>query len=46
VSLANQNDKVSIDLITLTVKDRVHLANIIRKLKKLFIILKITRIKA
>jgi GTP pyrophosphokinase/guanosine-3',5'-bis(diphosphate) 3'-pyrophosphohydrolase len=46
VTIADQDDKVSIDLITLTVKDRVHLAKIIRKLKKLFIILKITRIKA
>ena len=46
VSIADQDDKVSIDLITLTVKDRVHLASIIRKLKKLLIILKITRVKA
>jgi len=46
VTIADQDDKVSVDLITLTVKDRVHLAKIIRKLKKLFIILKITRIKA
>ncbi len=46
ITIANQDDKVSIDLITLSVRDRVHLANIIRKLKKLFIILKITRIKA
>jgi GTP pyrophosphokinase/guanosine-3',5'-bis(diphosphate) 3'-pyrophosphohydrolase len=46
VTIADQDDKLSIDLITLTVKDRVHLANIIRKLKKLSIILKITRIKA
>ncbi len=46
VTLAGQGDKVSVDLITLTVKNRVHLASIIRKLKKLFIILKITRIKA
>ena len=46
VTIADQDDKVSIDLITLSVKDRVHLANIIRKLKKLFIILKITRVKA
>lgn len=46
VSIEDQDDKVSIDYITLTVKDRVHLASIIRKLKKLFIILKITRTKA
>lgn len=46
ITVAGQDDRVSIDLITLTVKDRVHLANIIRKLKKLFIVLKITRVKA
>jgi len=46
VTIADQDDKVSIDLITITIKDRVHLAKIIRKLKKLFIILKITRVKA
>ncbi len=46
VTIADQDDKVSIDLITLTVKNRVHLASIIRKLKKLLIVLKITRVKA
>ena len=46
VSVVDQDDRVSIDLIILTVKDRVHLANVIRKLKKLFIVLKITRVKA
>jgi len=46
VNITHQDNKVSIDLITLTVKNRVHLANIIRKLKKLNIVLKITRLKA
>lgn len=46
VTIVGQDDKVSVDLITLTVKNRVHLAAIIRKLKKLFIILKITRVRA
>jgi GTP pyrophosphokinase/guanosine-3',5'-bis(diphosphate) 3'-pyrophosphohydrolase len=46
VTVLAQDEQVSVDLITLTVKNRVHLANIIRKLKKLNIILKITRIKA
>lgn len=46
VFLAEQDESICIDLITLTVKDRVHLANIIRKLKKLPIILKITRVRA
>lgn len=44
VSVTNQDSKVSTDTLTLTVKDRVHLAGIIRRLKKLSIILKITRI--
>ncbi|PKM13424.1 MAG: bifunctional GTP diphosphokinase/guanosine-3',5'-bis(diphosphate) 3'-diphosphatase [Gammaproteobacteria bacterium HGW-Gammaproteobacteria-3] len=46
VTVVDQDDRVSVDLITLTVKDRVHLANIMRRLKKLFIVLKITRVKA
>ncbi|KAF3982442.1 MAG: bifunctional (p)ppGpp synthetase/guanosine-3',5'-bis(diphosphate) 3'-pyrophosphohydrolase [Methylococcales symbiont of Hymedesmia sp. n. MRB-2018] len=44
VTFNDQDDKVSINTLTITVKDRVHLANIIRKLKKLSIILKITRV--
>ena len=43
VHIADQDAQVSIDIITLSVKDRVHLANIMRQLKKLLIILKITR---
>ncbi|WP_349432440.1 RelA/SpoT family protein [Methylomarinum sp. Ch1-1] len=46
VKVVDQDERVSVDLITLTVKDRVHLANIIRKLKKLNIVLKLTRVKA
>lgn len=46
VSIIHQDDRVSIDLITLTVRDRVHLAKIMRQLKKLSIVLKITRVKA
>ncbi len=46
VTVVDQDDRVSIDLITLSVKDRVHLANIMRRLKKLTIVLKITRVKA
>ncbi len=46
VTVVHQDDRVSVDLITLTVRDRVHLANIIRKLKQLSIVLKITRVKA
>lgn len=43
VNISDQDGRVSVDYITLTVKDRVHLANIMRQLKKLFIVLKITR---
>ncbi len=46
VTVVDQDDRVSVDLITLTVKDRVHLASIMRKLKTLNIVLKITRVKA
>lgn len=44
--IVHQDDSVSIDLITLAVRDRVHLAHIMRQLKKLSIVLKITRVKA
>lgn len=46
VYIADQDARVSVDLVTLTVKDRKHLANITRQLKKLPIVLKITRTKA
>jgi GTP pyrophosphokinase/guanosine-3',5'-bis(diphosphate) 3'-pyrophosphohydrolase len=46
VNMLDQDHRVSIDLITLLVRDRDHLADIIRKLKKLSIILKIIRVKA
>ncbi len=46
VNVANQDDKVSVDLITFSVRDRVHLAAIMRQLKKLSIVLKLTRVKA
>jgi (p)ppGpp synthase/HD superfamily hydrolase len=46
VTVIDQDAQVSVDLITLTVKDRVHLAKIMRRLKELSIVLKLTRIKA
>ncbi len=46
VNVIDQDARVSVDLITLTVKDRVHLAQIMRRLKELSIVLKITRVKA
>jgi len=46
VYIADQDARVSVDIVTLTVKNRVHLATIMRQLKKLAIVLKITRTKA
>jgi GTP pyrophosphokinase/guanosine-3',5'-bis(diphosphate) 3'-pyrophosphohydrolase len=46
ITVVSQDDRVSVDLLTLAVRDRVHLATIIRQLKKLSIVLKITRLKA
>ncbi|MEQ1622312.1 MAG: RelA/SpoT family protein [Methylococcales bacterium] len=46
VTVIDQDDRICVDLITLTVQDRVHLAKIIRRLKELPIALKITRVKA
>ena len=45
VTVVDQDDRVCVDLITLTVKDRVHLAQIMRRLKELTIVLKIIRVK-
>ena len=45
VTVVDQDDSVCVDLITLTVRDRVHLAKIMRRLKELSIVLKITRVK-
>jgi guanosine-3',5'-bis(diphosphate) 3'-pyrophosphohydrolase len=46
VTVVDQDMNVCVDLITLTARNRVHLANIIRRLKELSIVLKITRVKA
>ncbi|MGZ8221816.1 MAG: RelA/SpoT family protein [Methylobacter sp.] len=46
VTVVDQDDRICVDLITLTVKDRVHLAQIMRRLKELSIVLKLTRVKA
>ncbi|KJV07940.1 RelA/SpoT family protein [Methylocucumis oryzae] len=45
VHVVEQDEKVCVDLITFTVRDRVHLAKVMRRLKELSIVLKITRIK-
>jgi RelA/SpoT family (p)ppGpp synthetase len=44
VNITHQDAKVSIDIITLSVRDRVHLAAIMRQLKKLSPVLKLSRI--
>lgn len=44
VNITHQDAKVSIDVITLSVRDRVHLAAIMRQLKKLSPVLKLSRI--
>jgi guanosine-3',5'-bis(diphosphate) 3'-pyrophosphohydrolase len=46
VTVVDQDDRICVDLITLTVKDRVHLARIMRRLKELSIVSKLTRVKA
>ncbi len=46
VTVVDQDDRVCVDLITLTVKDRVHLAKIMRRLKELSIVIKISRVRA
>lgn len=46
ISIINQDDQTSTDIITLKVKDRVHLANVMRELRQLKIVLKITRVKS
>ena len=46
ILLKNQDDPISSDFVTLTVRDRVHLARIMRQLKKLPIVSRITRVRA
>ncbi|MCI0653209.1 MAG: RelA/SpoT family protein [Methylococcaceae bacterium] len=45
VDIRDQNEELSVDYITFTVWDRVHLAHIIRKLRALPIVVKISRVK-
>ncbi|GAB6066744.1 bifunctional GTP diphosphokinase/guanosine-3',5'-bis pyrophosphate 3'-pyrophosphohydrolase [Methylothermus subterraneus] len=44
--ITQQDSHTSTDIITLTVKDRAHLARIIRRLRKLQVVLKISRTRA
>ncbi len=46
VTVVEQDSHLSVDLITISVKDRVHLAKIMRRLKELSIVIRITRVKA
>ncbi len=46
VTVIEQDSRICVDLITVSVRDRVHLAKIMRRLKELSIVVKITRVKA
>jgi GTP pyrophosphokinase/guanosine-3',5'-bis(diphosphate) 3'-pyrophosphohydrolase len=46
VSIVNQDEQTSTDFMILTVRDRVHLAQLMRELRKLAVVLKISRVKS
>ena len=46
VQITNQDSEFSTDVITLAVKDRVHLASVMRELRKLSVVMKISRVKS
>lgn len=46
VQIVNQDSQLSVDYITLMVRDRNHLALVVKELKKLSIVLKISRVKS
>lgn len=46
VQIVNQDSQLSIDYITLMVRDRNHLAQVVKELRKLSIVLKISRVKS
>jgi GTP diphosphokinase / guanosine-3',5'-bis(diphosphate) 3'-diphosphatase len=46
VQITTQDSEVSTDIITVMVKDRVHLANVMRELKRLSVVLRISRVKS
>jgi GTP pyrophosphokinase/guanosine-3',5'-bis(diphosphate) 3'-pyrophosphohydrolase len=45
VQITNQGSDLSTDMITLSVKDRAHLAGVVRELRKLSVVVKIARVK-
>ena len=46
VQITNQDTQISTDIITLSVRDRAHLANVMRELRKLSVVTRITRVKS
>ncbi len=46
VQITNQDSQLSTDVITLMVRDRNHLAAVVRELRKLSVVLKISRVKS
>jgi hypothetical protein len=44
--LTNQDHQISTDIITLSVRDRAHLATVMRELRKLSVVTRITRVKS
>lgn len=46
VQITNQDSQLSTDVITLMVRDRNHLANVVRELRKLSVVLKVSRVKS
>lgn len=46
VQITNQDPNISTDVITLSVKDRVHLANVMRELRKLSVVTRIARVRS
>lgn len=46
VQITNQDSQFSTDVITLCVKDRVHLANVMRELRKLSVVTRISRVRS
>jgi guanosine-3',5'-bis(diphosphate) 3'-pyrophosphohydrolase len=46
VQITNQDNQISTDIITLSVRDRAHLATVMRELRKLSVVTRITRVKS
>ena len=46
VQITNQDNQISTDFITLSVRNRLHLANVMRELRKLSVVTRIARVKS